>query len=661
MRSSIASALINHVRHFAGTDRADDATDRELLRRYTAERDERAFAALVHRHGPLVWNACRRVLNHAQDAEDAFQATFLVLARKASAVRWHESVAPWLFAVASRLARKVRSQALSRPSPAPRDQAATDPLEVMTARELLTALDEELARLPAAIGAPLVLCWYQDKTQEEAARLLGISLSTVRRRLERGRGMLHARLLRRGLVLSSALAATVTASAGAAQVPASLLHATKLVDGTTALEAAASARVAALARGALCSIALAKVRAALVLGFVALAGVGIWAYRSCERHEPPDLTPRELIQPEREFPVRAPLPPKDRLKDAEALRGVWKMKEADANGKHLPAEVDPDQFWTFGGGKVVIRHGADNTRDEWTFHLDEAVNPRAVDVRVTAGLRQGQFAAGIYELNGDRLRVCLSWSQPSRRPKEFNSSGDTDLADDRGRRLFVLERMTLRQCLFHMDRLRAVAPVNYAELERQGEELLALYTRPAERAKIWFQLAHVYGQTGIDRHPDLVTRYARLALQDERDPIQRGWLHTYLGCAAEVDPDAGLRNFEEKRRRAAAAYLAGYKEILPLKLPEKAPELPQVDKLGHEGMNAAELTTLRDRHEAQVKARREAEFTREMVSRRDILVRQVVELYRRAPADHEGLRQLATSILSDQAAVDDLLARVRQK
>src|SRR5262249_13146615 len=153
------------------------------------------------------------------DAEDVFQATFLVLARKASTVRWRDSVAGWLYAVALRLAAKARCQAARRPRTAPVEPAAPAPFAALSPRELLGALDEEMAVLPERLRGPAVLCWLEGRTQQEAARLLDVPFITLRRRLERGKRLLHARLTRRGMTLAVALAAPALADA----VPATAL------------------------------------------------------------------------------------------------------------------------------------------------------------------------------------------------------------------------------------------------------------------------------------------------------------------------------------------------------------------------------------------------------------------------------------------------------
>src|SRR6516162_1165068 len=228
MPADPVNVLADHVRSLAGAPPGREASDRELLHGFAARRDEAAFAALVRRHGPMVLRVCRRALANAADAEDVFQATFLVLARKASSPRWHDSVANWLYGVAYRLARKVREAAVRR---AARESRAAvrigdDPLAAITGRELLGALDEELLRLPERYREPLVLCYLEGLARDEAAAQLGCPLGTLKERLGRGRDLLRRALTRRGVGAGAALAAALAAGRGSAAVPALLLHTT---------------------------------------------------------------------------------------------------------------------------------------------------------------------------------------------------------------------------------------------------------------------------------------------------------------------------------------------------------------------------------------------------------------------------------------------------
>ena len=182
-----------------------DETDRTLLERFARAQDEVAFAELVARHGPLVDATCRRLLR-STDAEDAFQTTFLLLAQKAQTVTWDENVGPWLHTVAVRLCLKARAKRRAvEPGTLDGVAARDEPVSAaLVWQEMKGILDEELAALPAELHAPLVLCYLQGRTRDEAAAQLGMTLATLKRRLERGRHLLQVRLTRRGVSLSLA-------------------------------------------------------------------------------------------------------------------------------------------------------------------------------------------------------------------------------------------------------------------------------------------------------------------------------------------------------------------------------------------------------------------------------------------------------------------------
>jgi RNA polymerase sigma factor (sigma-70 family) len=212
--------LLQHIRRLAGCDAAAGSSDAELLRRFLGEGDVAAFTALVQRHGAMVWQVCRAALTQREDAEDVFQATFLVLARKAASVRKPASLACWLHGVALCLARKVRGRN-SRPrtnAGAALDRVPARPMEDLTWRELRQVLHEELGRLPEKNRLPILLCHLEGRTQDEAARALGWSLGRLRGRLLRGRELLRRRLARRGLAPAVPLlaAALFPGEAGAA-------------------------------------------------------------------------------------------------------------------------------------------------------------------------------------------------------------------------------------------------------------------------------------------------------------------------------------------------------------------------------------------------------------------------------------------------------------
>ena len=172
-----AELIVNQILDLADPGHRRSDTDGQLLARWVRDRDGRAFAALVARHGGLVWRVARSVLPQAEDAEDVFQATFLVLARKAATLRKYSTITGWLYQTAYRLALKARTSAACRrrrENQAP-SKAAADPLEEISAREARTILAEELDRLSASYREPILLCLYQGATQDEAARQVGCS------------------------------------------------------------------------------------------------------------------------------------------------------------------------------------------------------------------------------------------------------------------------------------------------------------------------------------------------------------------------------------------------------------------------------------------------------------------------------------------------------
>jgi RNA polymerase sigma factor (sigma-70 family) len=274
--------LLKRLRRLAVPPGPTSASDVVLLGRFVRHRDEDAFAALVARYGPMVLRVCRRLLGDPHDTEDAFQATFLVLARRAGAIRPPAALAAWLHEVARRVALKARA---TRVRQRQREQAALvrepldphpDPLAELSARDLLTVLDEEVRRLPEAYRLPVLLCCVEGRSQEEAARQLGWTPGSVRGRLERGRRRLHARLLRRGLTLSAGLLALeVSRGVTTARVPARLVEPVVRAARSLALPSGAaaggvSARASALAEGVVRTMMLTKLKTLTLL--VLLAG-----------------------------------------------------------------------------------------------------------------------------------------------------------------------------------------------------------------------------------------------------------------------------------------------------------------------------------------------------------------------------------------------------
>jgi RNA polymerase sigma-70 factor (ECF subfamily) len=242
--------------------------DGELLTAFTRQADQTAFAELVQRHGPMVVRVAEAILRDRHGAEDIAQATFLVLARKAAGLRRRETVAPWLHRVAWRLAidelrRRQRRQA--REEENVRMNTPASPAD-------LSAVHEELGALPDRYRGPLVLCYLEGQEQESVAQRLGLSATGLRKRLERARELLRKKLVRRGVTVGSvgALTALLSAESGAATLPATFVAATV----KAATGGAVSTTVAALTKGALKAMFIAKVKAVSLAAAVCLVVVG---------------------------------------------------------------------------------------------------------------------------------------------------------------------------------------------------------------------------------------------------------------------------------------------------------------------------------------------------------------------------------------------------
>lgn len=292
MSSGTLSQVLRQLCRLVGAKSVEELSDRQLLEAFAEHHDPAAFEALVQRHGPLVLGICRRVLQDTHDADDAFQATFLVLARKAGSIRRQEAVGSWLCGTAYRIALKARAAAgRRREQERQAGQMAKSNTEVDPQwRELRPVLDEELNRLPPKYRAPLVLCYLQGKTNEAAAKELGWAPGSMSYRLAQAKEMLRTRLLQRGIALTAVtLAAMLTEKASAAvQLP--LIDATVRASVAYAVGEAASAgistKVVALAEAGLKSIAIAKAKliGTAVLGIaVVVGGAGFVALKQFSR------------------------------------------------------------------------------------------------------------------------------------------------------------------------------------------------------------------------------------------------------------------------------------------------------------------------------------------------------------------------------------------
>jgi RNA polymerase sigma factor (sigma-70 family) len=364
--------------------------DAGLLRRFVRDNDEGAFEALLRRHGPMVLAACRRVLGHEQDAEDAFQATFLVLARRAGCVGEPASLACWLYGVARRTALEARARALRRRqkerqlTPAPPAEETPD----ADWADLRAVLDREVALLPDRYREAFLLCHVQGKTNEEAARLLGCPKGTVLSRLAWARERLRLRLSRRGVGLLAGLLALAEAPAVAPV----------LLDTTARAAASAAAvpqPVAELTEGVMRAMRYAKLKgyAAAVLAVVALGYAGLVGHGVADGGKGKT--------------------------DKERLQGAWVIASAERGGDKLGADAEELKglTLTFKGDKVTLSVGG--RAQEATFTLDPGKSPKEIDLAVDEG--GGEMThLGIYKLDGETLTLCKS-HPPGARPEKFAS------------------------------------------------------------------------------------------------------------------------------------------------------------------------------------------------------------------------------------------------
>lgn len=306
------SAPLNPVLRFLHdvvAPKLEQGSDGELLHAFVSRREETAFAALVRRHGALVLNVCRHVLGHEQDAEDAFQATFFVLARKAGSLRNTASLAAFLHGVAYRLSLKAKRDAARR-----RNHEKQAPLPASTNtddlawREVQALIEEEIEHLPQKFRAPFILCYLQRLSRAEAARELGVKEGTIWSRLSWARQRLQERLSRRGVSLSAALAtlALSDADSSAALFPLreAVVRSARAFAASETLTDAAAVRAATLAQAGMQTFAIGKGRAAVLAAILLFAtGTGGTLFYALTPQAPRDQAPsKTALPPDNEKP-----------------------------------------------------------------------------------------------------------------------------------------------------------------------------------------------------------------------------------------------------------------------------------------------------------------------------------------------------------------------
>jgi RNA polymerase sigma factor (sigma-70 family) len=370
MSNAPLGTVLRHIRKLAVCRKDNELPDGQLLNRFITLRDEAAFAVLLKRHRAMVLGVCRSVMRDPNDAEDAFQATFILLAQKASSIHRRESVSGWLYRVAYRLAIRAQASAARRRVQEKRAAVmpSADPLLDLNLRELRSVLHEELDRLPENYRTPLVLCYLEEKTQDEAARLLGWTKGTIIGRLQRGRELLRKRLHRRGLTLSAALFTAILALGSAsAAVPEELTNATlraalRVAAGQGTLAELVSAQTADLVQGAntIMFTSKTKVVTLLLLALSAgIAGLATMRHTVLAANSPEDAKVARTPQP-------GDLPAKVEAPKPEATQSITVSGQVlDPDGKPFAgarlylSTLTPGERkaspWTPGGFKIEER------------------------------------------------------------------------------------------------------------------------------------------------------------------------------------------------------------------------------------------------------------------------------------------------------------------
>ncbi len=413
MAAETLGDVLRRIGRLAGLQGVLSLTDAQLLERFAASRDEPAFAALMVRHGPMVLGVCRRLLHDAAQAEDAFQAAFLVLARKASAIQRRPLLSARLYGVAYKVAARLRGRTWKRQS---RETSGADLASVAASvdpeiSDLRPLLHHEVQRLPDKYRNPIVLCYLEGKTHEEAALLLRWPLGTVKGRLARARDLLRSRLTQRGVTASEGgMATALTAKPTAAParlMDATIRAATRFAAGEAAAGGLASARAVALTQGVLRTMMLAKLKiaAALALTLALLSGGG-YTYLS-QAAEPKEGPKPGQVASEKPALVDKEKDDKDKPKadepaaDKQAIQGVWQTTDVEDKGRA--------QTWDITAEKVIIRiPGQYDQLNGYT--LDSSKTPKEIDLT----LKPRKKSQAIYSLEGDVLKIYFAGSPGGR-------------------------------------------------------------------------------------------------------------------------------------------------------------------------------------------------------------------------------------------------------
>ena len=438
MASSPIRDVIQRLRSIHMRERGD-LTDGQLLERFLSLREPAALESLVHRHGSMVWGVCRRLLNQ-HDAEDAFQATFLVFVRKAAAIFPRSKVGNWLYGVAHQTALKARATRARRMA---RERSGVDMPEPVWHQEdrrndWLPLLDQEISRLPAKYRTAIVLCELGGKTAKEAALHLGCAEGTVASRLTRGRALLRKRLTRRGLAVTGNSFAGVLVNEASASVPSALRTSTIKVITTVAAgrgvaTGVISASVAALAQRVVKTMLLTKLMKTTVvlLALASLTGTAGLVYRT----QATEVAQTSAKRPETKSSADGSQ--NQATDDLARLQGTWRLVSSESDGLTFD-EGRPEVKDT----RLVIRKSSitmigkafhdprikkepEDVKMVGTVTIDTNQNPKRIVFTWEPNPLLGKdlVQRGIYALDGDSLKLCFNFPGKDREllPTEFSA------------------------------------------------------------------------------------------------------------------------------------------------------------------------------------------------------------------------------------------------
>jgi RNA polymerase sigma factor (sigma-70 family) len=503
--------LLVQLHHCCSRQGGPSATDGQLLERFLASRDESAFETLVRRHGPMVLGVCRRVLGNVHDAEDAFQATFLVLVRRAPCVWPREQVGNWLHGVAYRTALKARGRDARRRT---RERRAGEARLRWTvpaggSEEWLPLLDEELNRLPEMYRVAVVLCDLEGRPRKEAAQALGWPEGTLSGRLARARALLAKRLTRHGLQPSAGVVLAVLAGQTTARPAGQLIRSTVAAGRETAAGVVGATevvptQVAALAEGVASAMAKTKrkvVLSMLLLAAVLCAGWGTLAPAGVRAR------PADGAEDAEAGPVSVPPPRSDTGKSA--LLGRWWLTRTAFRGKepNQDAQARRRANWIITSQKIIALLGNEEVTAEYAYEVDSTFTPARFNLIPLSGPDRGKSLRGIFLPEGDTLKVCHTIPEEDR-PTAFATRRDVPWT------LLVFERD-------HSLPAAKASPSNRGPQAMRADELFKVaefYRRtghPESERYLLELLLRRFPEAGLA--PKVVERLSELDQQEKRE------------------------------------------------------------------------------------------------------------------------------------------------